>query len=41
MKSMSDKIKKSRFVTIERAGHISPVEAPKKFNEEIEKFLDQ
>ena len=41
MKSMSDKIKKSRFVTIEGAGHISPVEAPKKFNEEIEKFLDQ
>lgn len=41
MKSMSDKIKNSKFVTIEAAGHISPVEAPKRVNDEIEIFLNQ
>ena len=41
MKSMSDKIKNSKFVSIDGAGHISPVEAPKRVNEEIEIFLNQ
>ena len=40
MKSMSDKIKNSKFVTIEGAGHISPVEAPTAVNKEIENFLN-
>lgn len=39
MRSMSDKIKDSKFVTIEGAGHISPVEAATKVNKEIENFL--
>ena len=41
MKSMSDKIKDSKFVTIEGAGHISPVEAATRVNKEIENFLNQ
>ena len=41
MKSMSDKIKNSIFVTIEGAGHLSPVEAPGDVNNDIEKFLYQ
>lgn len=39
MKSMSDKIMDSTFVTIEGAGHISPIEVPTIVNSEIEKFL--
>jgi pimeloyl-ACP methyl ester carboxylesterase len=41
MKSMSDKIRSSIFVTIEGAGHLSPVEAPAIVNEEIENFLSK
>ena len=41
MKSMSDKIKNSKFVTIEGAGHIPPVEAATRVNKEIENFLNQ
>jgi pimeloyl-ACP methyl ester carboxylesterase len=41
MESMSDKISNSRFVTIDGAGHLSPVEAPREVNNEIEKFLNQ
>ena len=41
MKSMSDKIKDSKFVTIDGAGHISPVEAPKEVNKAIDNFLNQ
>jgi pimeloyl-ACP methyl ester carboxylesterase len=39
MKSMSDKIRNSKFVTVEGAGHLSPVEAPTIVNAEIEKFI--
>jgi pimeloyl-ACP methyl ester carboxylesterase len=39
MKSMSDKIKNSKFITIREAGHLTPVEAPKLVNAEIENFL--
>jgi 3-oxoadipate enol-lactonase len=41
MKSMSDKIKNSKFVTIERSGHLSPVEAPTVVNKEIEKLINK
>lgn len=41
MKSMSDKIKNSKFVAIEHAGHISPVESTKRVNDEIDNFLNQ
>ena len=40
MKSMSDKIRNSNFVTIKGAGHLSPVERPQEVNNEIEKFLN-
>ena len=36
MKSMSEKIKHSKFVAIEGAGHISPVESPKEINKASE-----
>ncbi|UCH66883.1 MAG: alpha/beta fold hydrolase [Ignavibacterium sp.] len=41
MKSMSDKIRNSIFVTIKGAGHLSPVEEPVTVNAEIEKFLNK
>ena len=41
MKAMSDKIKNSTFVTIEGAGHISPVEAATEFNNAIKRFVTQ
>jgi pimeloyl-ACP methyl ester carboxylesterase len=39
MKSMSDQIPNSVFVLIEEAGHMTPIEKPKKVNAEIKKFL--
>lgn len=41
MKSMSEKIKNSTFVTIKEAGHLSPVEEAQEVNNEIEKFLNK
>ena len=41
MRSMADKIRNSKFITIEGAGHLSPVEEPAIVNLEIEKFLKQ
>ena len=40
MKAMAEKIRKSIFVTIKGAGHLSPVEEPTIVNAEIEKFLN-
>jgi pimeloyl-ACP methyl ester carboxylesterase len=39
MQSMDDKIKNSKMIVIEGAGHIAPVERPEIINKEILKFL--
>jgi len=41
MKSMSEKISNSKFVLIEEAGHMTPIENPKEVNSAIKEFLVQ
>lgn len=41
MKSMSENISKSKFVLIEEAGHMTPIENPQKVNSAIKEFLTQ
>ena len=39
MKSMAEKIRNSKFVLIEEAGHMTPIENPVKLNSTIKDFL--
>jgi len=41
MKPMSEKIPNGRFVLIEGAGHMTPIEEPMQVNSEIKKFLSE
>ena len=41
MQCMSDQLPNSRFVIVPNAGHLSPIELPKKFSAVVEKFFDE
>lgn len=41
MKEMSDKINNSSYVIIDGAGHMTPIESPKKFNEIVTAWLKE
>jgi pimeloyl-ACP methyl ester carboxylesterase len=41
MKPMAEKISNSKFVLIEEAGHMTPIENPKQVNLAIKEFLSE